>query len=160
MLFLRALLAFLALPVMVAFVTPWVALLPIDRWRVPGMWFGWVPAVSGTALLLWCVRDFYVHGKGTLAPWSPPRTLVRTGAYRFSRNPMYVAVAATVAGWALLAGSPVLALYAALLAVAFCVRVVRYEEPWLREQFPSDWLDYSRRVNRWIPSLRDYDFLR
>ena len=90
--FLRALVAFLACPGMAALVIPaWIS------WnRVPAEtpWFpiGVSILTVGFAMLLWCVRDFYVAGKGTLAPWAPPRNLVVVGLYRYSRNPMYVAV--------------------------------------------------------------------
>lgn len=150
MLFLRALFAFLALPVIVAFAIPWLILLPLDHERFTSTVFGWIPATAGILILLWCVRDFYVYGKGTLAPWSPPKTLVTTGLYRFSRNPMYLGVLAITTGWALLTGSPILAAYTVFLALAFHIRVVRYEEPWLRQQFPSAWQDYSHRVGRWF----------
>jgi len=87
----RAVLAFLALPGTVAFLIPWLLVEP----RRSGQFVdarGLVPFVLGTVLLLWCVREFYVAGRGTLAPRSPPRHLVATGLYRFSRNPMYIAV--------------------------------------------------------------------
>ena len=61
---------------------------------------GLLPLLLGCAGLLWCVRDFYVFGKGTLAPWSPPERLVTAGLYRYSRNPMYVAVLLILLGWA------------------------------------------------------------
>jgi protein-S-isoprenylcysteine O-methyltransferase Ste14 len=56
----------------------------------------------GIFALVWCVRDFYVSGRGTLAPWDPPTRLVIIGLYRFLRNPMYVAVLTILVGWALL----------------------------------------------------------
>ena len=102
-------------------------------------------------MLLWCVRDFYVTGKGTLAPWDPPTRLVVVGLYRFVRNPMYVGVLGVVLGWSLVAGSPLLAIYAALLAVGFHLRVVLYEEPVLQRQFGDDWTRYRAGVNRWLP---------
>jgi protein-S-isoprenylcysteine O-methyltransferase Ste14 len=101
-------------------------------------------------VLLWCVRDFYVSGRGTLAPWDPPQRLVRVGLYRFTRNPMYVGVLLIVSGWSLLAGSPRLAWYTAILAVAFHLRVVLHEERWLAGQFGPDWEEYKRRVPRWL----------
>ena len=104
----------------------------------------------GTALLLWCVRDFYVLGRGTLAPWAPPRRLLQAGAYRFTRNPMYVAVILILIGWAALFASRALALYAGCVALLFHVRVVAFEEPTLARAHPQEWPRYQARVRRWL----------
>ena len=150
MLFFRALLAFLALPVVVGFLTPWL-LLPADPWRIRGTPLGWLVLTFGAIVLGNCVRDFYVLGKGTVAPWDPPKILVIGGLYRFMRNPMYVGVVGVVAGWSLVAGSPLLAIYTGFLAIGFHLRVVLHEEPRLARQFPVEWPQYSRKVNRWLP---------
>ena len=93
--FARALFAFLALPGIVAFA------IPLALWRSGSFdSVGLLPIGIGSAALVWCVRDFYVAGKGTLAPWAPPKNLVVCGLYRYSRNPMYVAVILILAGWA------------------------------------------------------------
>jgi protein-S-isoprenylcysteine O-methyltransferase Ste14 len=115
---------------------------------------GWALAGSGLTLVGWCVLEFYRRGRGTLAPWDPPRALVRAGAYRFTRNPMYLGLLVHLAGWAVAAGSWWLASYAGLVAVAFHLRVVRFEERWLKEQFPAEWAEYSGRVPRWLIALR------
>ena len=99
--FARALLAFLVLPGVVAFVVPPV-LAAIDPWSAGILLPGAVVMLVGLGWLLWCVRDFYVSGKGTLAPWDPPKKLVVVGLYRHVRNPMYVGGLTLVAGWALL----------------------------------------------------------
>jgi protein-S-isoprenylcysteine O-methyltransferase Ste14 len=149
----RALFAFLALPVVVGGLFPWL-LSGVDPWRGQGTVLGWPILFLGVSVLLWCVRDFYVIGQGTLAPWDPPRKLVVVGLYRFMRNPMYVGVLGCVAGWCLIAGSPLLAAYAAALAIAFHLRVILYEEPALARQFGNDWAQYSAAVNRWLPGRR------
>lgn len=146
----RAAAAFLAMPGMVAFAIPLLAVgvgRSAPAFRIPAL----LPLVAGTLLLLWCVRDFYVAGRGTLAPWSPPRKLVTSGAYGFSRNPMYIAVLLIVIGWAAGFGSTSLGLYAVGLAIAFHLRVVLGEEPWLSRTFGAEWAGYSRRVPRWLP---------
>lgn len=150
MLLLRALAAFLVLPGVVAGLVPFV-ITAGDR-PSPNAWpFGIGLLAVGCALLLWCVRDFWVAGRGTLAPWDPPRRLVVVGLYRCVRNPMYVAVLIVVAGWATLFWSATLVLYLLLLAAGFHLRVVLQEEPWLRRQFGSDWEAYAAAVPRWLP---------
>ena len=85
--FVRALLAFIALPGLVAFAIPIAWLWNSSRTLVLYSW-GLVPLLGGCIMLLWCVRDFFVAGHGTLAPWLPPTRLVVVGLYRYSRNPM------------------------------------------------------------------------
>lgn len=151
--FARALLAFLILPGVVAGLVP---ILILSAWSHPER-----PAAAGetlmavgTALLLWCVRDFYVRGRGSLAPWAPPTRLVVTGLYRYVRNPMYLSVVALVAGWAVAFSSGAMAIYLAILAAGFHLRVRFGEEPGLRVRFGAEWDSYSRQVPRWIPRLK------
>ena len=84
--FLRALLAFLMVPVVVAGIVPFTLAL-YDPFKGTGSLAGGLLLAIGLAILLWCVRDFYVSGKGTLAPWDPPKHLVTVGLYRYVRNP-------------------------------------------------------------------------
>jgi len=160
--FLRTLSAFLILPGLAAGVLP-PLLAMVDPWRGDVFLPGGAPAGAGLVVLLWCVRDFYVAGKGTLAPWDPPRHLVKIGLYRYVRNPMYVGVLLLVAGWAELLMSRLLLLYVLTLAIGFHLRVVFYEEPWLASRFGEDWQRYRAAVRRWWPrrspwrDSRDHD---
>lgn len=147
--FLRALLAFLALPGIVAFAIPIYWLVSISRTELVQP-LGLLSLLLGCAGLLWCVRDFYVFGKGTLAPWSPPQHLVTTGLYRYSRNPMYVSVLLLLLGWAVTFGARGLYWYALFVGIAFHVRVVVAEEPYLARTHGTAWDDYVRRVRRWL----------
>jgi protein-S-isoprenylcysteine O-methyltransferase Ste14 len=150
--FIRALISFIILPGIAAFIAP-PLLAYVDPWRKGVFWQGSPILLVGGTLLLLCVRDFYVSGKGTLAPWDPPKRLVIVGLYRFGRNPMYIGVVTLVLGWAVLLTSPVLLLYKAVLVVGFHIRVVVHEEPILRSRFGADWAHYSANVNRWLPRL-------
>lgn len=151
--FLRALLAFLACPGVVALVVPSVIALGGTPSAVvhPA---GYVLVGGGLALLVWCVRDFYVAGKGTLAPWDPPRSLVVVGLYRWSRNPMYVAVTLILLGWAVAYASRALLIYALIVMIAFHLRVVYGEEPWLARIHGDAWERYRREVRRWVGRRR------
>src|SRR5689334_4682503 len=148
-LFARALFAFLALPGMIGFAIP---LLMIDPdWRSQP--FEPASAIAlgvGTMLLLLCVREFYVSGRGTLAPWSPPVHLVTSGPYRYSRNPMYVAMSSLLIGWAWAFHSWPLAAWALFMIIAFHVRILLGEEPTLNRVFGESWRQYRGRVPRWI----------
>ena len=145
----RALLAFVALPGVVAFAIP----LLLARLGLRNGSFRWVALallVPGIALLLWSVREFYVRGKGTLAPWAPPRHLVESGLYRYSRNPMYLAVGLILLGWAFGFSSAGLLVYALVVMLGFHLRVILNEEPFLARTHREEWKRYHTRVPRWL----------
>ena len=148
-LFLRALFAFLALPGMIGFAIP--LLLIEDNWRERPVFLpAFLLVGAGLTLLLLCVREFYVAGKGTLAPWSPPVHLVTTGPYRVSRNPMYVAMSCLLIGWAWAFRSRPLAWYALFMIAAFHTRILLGEEPRLARIFGDAWRVYRASVPRWV----------
>ena len=119
----------------------------VGAWQVAGM----LLAISGAALTLTCILTFVFVGKGTPAPFDPPRELVVQGPYRLVRNPMYLGAGLALAGAALFYRSTRLLGYAALFLVITHVFVVLYEEPTLRQTFPRDYEAYCRRVGRWWP---------
>jgi protein-S-isoprenylcysteine O-methyltransferase Ste14 len=145
----RALAAFVALPGLVAFAIP-IAIGVSAGHPAQHLVIAAVPLSLGTPLLLWCVREFYVTGRGTLAPWDPPRHLVVSGPYRISRNPMYIGVVTLLVGWGVLWGSRTLIIYAVLFAIGFHLRVLLFEEPWAARQFGAEWQAYRDRVPRWL----------
>jgi protein-S-isoprenylcysteine O-methyltransferase Ste14 len=153
--FASALLAFLACPTVVGIGIP-LAMLSLDERRGGGHPSGWALVAVGTTALLACVRDFYVVGRGTLAPWAPPSRLVVVGLYRFTRNPMYLAVLTLVGGLALLGGSVRVLAYLVVLAVLFDVRVRWAEEPRLAAAFGPDWVRYRAAVRRWWPRWKPW----
>ncbi len=153
--FIRALIAFIALPGIAAIIAP-----PLIAYYDPWNWYHWTPGILimcvGAFVLFWCIRDFYVSGRGTLGPWDPPKKLVVVGLYRFVRNPMYVGVLMLVLGWSIYYCSLVLFLYAAILAIGFHIRVIRNEEPWLKAQFGKEWELYQQEVSRWLPRVKPW----
>ncbi|MGQ0702198.1 MAG: methyltransferase family protein [Gemmatimonadales bacterium] len=105
----------------------------------------------GGGLALWCVLAFAFIGKGTPAPFDPPRRLVISGPYRYVRNPMYIGAAIALAGAAIYYRSPALALYTGAFLVITHLFVIGYEEPTLTRLFGPEYQEYRRRVRRWIP---------
>jgi protein-S-isoprenylcysteine O-methyltransferase Ste14 len=145
----RAITAFVALPGMVAFAVPVTIGISSGR-PLRDIGLGLVPLGLGTLLLLWCVREFYVAGRGTLAPWAPPERLVTSGPYRFSRNPMYIAVVTILVGWCTLWASRTLLIYTAVVLCAVYLRVRLAEEPWAARRFGAQWEAYRGCVPRWL----------
>ena len=112
---------------------------------------GLIPLLAGLAVLLLSFAGFIVQGRGTPAPYDPPRNLVTGVLYERVRNPMYVGVTTALVGEAILFGSLGLLVWAAVMWVLFHLFVVLYEEPGLRERFDGAYEEYTRRVPRWIP---------
>jgi protein-S-isoprenylcysteine O-methyltransferase Ste14 len=119
----------------------------LGAWQVAGMLLG----ASGAALALACILTFVFVGRGTPAPFDPPRRLVVQGPYRLVRNPMYLGAVLALAGAALFYQSVALFGYAGLFLLTTHLFVVLYEEPTLRRTFESEYEAYCRRVGRWWP---------
>lgn len=112
---------------------------------------GIIIGTGGAAIALWCVYVFALVGRGTPAPFVPPRELVIQGPYRIVRNPMYIGAGLALAGVALFYGSLRFLAYTTLLFLAAHLFVVWYEEPTLRRTFGEGYAAYCRRVRRWWP---------
>jgi protein-S-isoprenylcysteine O-methyltransferase Ste14 len=110
--------------------------------------------LMGAVTYLWCAWDFSVKGLGTPAPIDAPKNLVVNGLYCYVRNPMYLGVFLLVASRAVFFWSLAIFLYLVLVAVCFHLFILWYEEPHLQKVFGRPYLDYCRRVPRWIPRSR------
>lgn len=130
----------------------------LTRYGIPSpARFGWPQIVGGglsvlgAAMAIGCILTFVVVGRGTPAPFDPPRKLVVRGPYAILRNPMYVGAGLALIGAASFYESLVLAAYAAAFLVAMHLLVILYEEPVLRRTFGADYAAYCQRVGRWWP---------
>lgn len=117
---------------------------------------GAVLIALGSGFLLHAFARFVVEGLGTPAPVAPTEHLVVGGVYRYVRNPMYLAVGATIVGQALLLGQPGLLAYAAAFGAVVFSFVRLYEEPTLTEQFGATYQAYRSAVPGWLPRLRPW----
>lgn len=114
---------------------------------------GMIVGAAGGAVAIWCIVTFAVIGRGTPAPFDPPRRLVVRGPYAYVRNPMYLGAALALVGAALFYQTGALWVYAAAFLVATHALVVLYEEPTLRRTFGADYETYCLKVRRWWPTL-------
>ena len=146
---------FVLAPGVVAGLVPWW----LTGWRVQLLWaplrlLGVVLVVAGVGVLLRAFAQFVAEGIGTPAPVAPTEHLVVSGLYRYVRNPMYLAVLATIVGQALILGQLVLFMYALAVGLAFVAFVRGYEEPTLQRRYGAEYESYRRAVPGWWPRLR------
>jgi protein-S-isoprenylcysteine O-methyltransferase Ste14 len=132
--------------------TRWEMEEPLPFW-LPFRIVGFAVLAAGAGVLLHAFARFVMEGIGTPAPVAPPERLVVGGLYRYVRNPMYLAVAATLVGQALALGKLVLLPYAAAFVALTSVFVHWYEEPALRRRFGEQYEAYRREVPGWWPRL-------
>lgn len=154
MIWFRALSFVVVVQLTVIGVIPW--LLARVGPRLPmglGHWLGFVPLGIGALALLWCNWAFVARGRGTAAPYDPPRALVVQGLYRYVRNPMYVCAILIVLGIGLWTGAASLFGYSLLLALSYHLFVRYYEEPHLQQVFGQSYAEYCAAVPRWWPRV-------
>jgi protein-S-isoprenylcysteine O-methyltransferase Ste14 len=120
----------------------------IPAWVTP---LGLALTAVGAAVGLSCVFLFATQGRGTPAPFDPPREFVATGPYRFVRNPMYIGGLLVLGGFGLMLRSPCVLLLAVASAVLVHLFVVLVEEPGLEWRFGDRYHKYKRSVHRWVP---------
>jgi protein-S-isoprenylcysteine O-methyltransferase Ste14 len=100
-------------------------------------------------LALWCVWLFR-RANTAVEPWHPSTVLVTDGPYRFSRNPIYLAMVVAFAGLACAIDSLWLIGLLPVLALVLDRGVIAREEPYLARRFVTDYGAYCRKVRRWI----------
>jgi len=105
--------------------------------------------VVAIALFAYSVTTF--RAAGTPVPARKPTTMiVRTGPYRFSRNPIYLAFSLLQLGISIWVNSvSLLATLAGAVALIHYV-VIRREEQYLERRFGAQYLDYKASVRRWL----------
>jgi protein-S-isoprenylcysteine O-methyltransferase Ste14 len=161
---LRQLFAIAVLPLTVTVLIPlWLAR---RNGVAPGLGSGlsqMLPQVGGLCLLtvggllfVASLRRFVTEGRGTLAPWDPPRQLVVRGPYRYVRNPMISDVVLILFGEGLLLLSLRHLMWALIFVAINSVYIPLLEEPALVERFGASYLEYCEHVPRLLPRLRPW----
>ena len=107
--------------------------------------------VLGLTLFISTVLHFARTGRGTLAPWDPPRMLVVQGVYRYVRNPMISGVLFVLLAEALLTGSRRVLVWLGLFLLMNLVYIPLLEETGLAKRFGERYRLYKQNVPRWIP---------
>lgn len=119
-------------------------------------WVAIVAFIAGLVLAIWTSRIFLTFGKGTPAPWDPPKKLVVRGPYRHVRNPMITAVLVILFGESLLCQSWAIAGWMVLFFIANAIYFPFSEEKGLEKRFGDAYRRYKANVPRWIPRIRGW----
>ncbi|MGB7540192.1 MAG: isoprenylcysteine carboxylmethyltransferase family protein [Anaerolineales bacterium] len=167
MLILKQISAILLLPFTATVIIPILILQLAGDVRIGGglAFPGWLICAAAGILLIagglfflaGTIRLFAVRGRGTLAPWHPPQTMVVEGPYRFARNPMITGVLSILLGEAVLWASLPLSGWFVFFAVLNAVYIPLFEEPVLERRFGGSYTRYKQNVPRWIPRFRPWD---
>ena len=151
-------------PVLLHIPVPWVfviaylvgvvvqAVLPVPlspRARAGAKFAGWIFMAAGVSLAVWA-QVMFRQQRTTTVPGVASSTLVTWGPYRFSRNPMYVALTLAYLGEAGILGQvwPLLPLVATLVYVNWTL--IPFEEAHLQQTFGDAYAAYRARVRRWF----------
>lgn len=123
----------------------------------PGLRYTGLPAqVVGAVfiviglLLLVTANGLFTRAGTDVIPFRNVTSLVTTGVYRFTRNPMYLGMVSVLLGCSVTVGSTAAILVPVVFAVIIDVRFIRAEELMLRELFPEEYPGYCQRVRRWL----------
>jgi len=121
-------------------------------WRLPGwpvpFYLGIVLVVTGAVLIAWAGLEFSSH-ETTLLPSEAASTVVKSGPYRYTRNPIYLSMALAYSGIALLFDSPLALLLLVPVILVLNRQAVR-EERYLEGAFGERYTEYKKRVRRWL----------
>lgn len=124
-----------------AMIAPW------PNWPMP--WLGGAVMVAGVALAIWAALSFRA-AKTTIIPHQTASALITTGAFAYSRNPIYLADATVLAGWCLIFGAALPFVLVILFVLIINARFIRPEEQRLGEAFGDEFAAYASKVRRWI----------
>jgi protein-S-isoprenylcysteine O-methyltransferase Ste14 len=122
-----------------------------DPWSLPS-WVRWVGGALVVAFGLWngwSLISIFRHRTGLL-PGQPTTTLITTGPYALSRNPLYVGLVTCHLAVALLVPSLWALLLTPVAVIGLDWGAIRPEESYLRERFGANYEAYARRVRRWL----------
>ena len=109
---------------------------------------GWFLLLHGLVILITSAATLFLN-RTAIFPNQPASRLIQSGPYRFSRNPMYMAIATSYVGMALLTNMLWALMLLPVVLLVLHVTVIRREERYLQQAFGPAYADYCHRVRRW-----------
>jgi protein-S-isoprenylcysteine O-methyltransferase Ste14 len=138
-----------ALAVLAGLALQWIVAIPFMPASVPADWIGVMVFVAALTLVAWAIST--ITRAGSNVPTNmPTTTIVETGPYRFTRNPIYLGMCLGLVGLAIAFNN--LWLLGTLAPFALVIRygVVAREEAYLERKFGDAYRHYRTRVRHWL----------
>jgi protein-S-isoprenylcysteine O-methyltransferase Ste14 len=129
------------------FLAGWVCRVVLPRWQ--STLAGIVIAVLSIAFASWATAQM-LRARTHIIPHKPATTLVATGPYRFTRNPMYVSMAMAYVSASVWTGSMTSLVLLPIVLLTIDRAVIAREERYLERTFGDAYRDYRARVRRWV----------
>ena len=127
----------------------WLVPLPFLPADLPAGWLGAMVFVLALALVAWAIVT--ITRAGSNVPTNlPTTTIVESGPYRFTRNPIYLGMFLGLIGLAIAFDNPWLLMMLAVFAPIIRYGVVAREEAYLERKFGDVYRGYRSRVRRWL----------
>lgn len=136
--------AFLFLCLLLHFLVPIKKVIPH-----PYNYLGLTLIVFGTVINIW-TDSLFKKSNTTVKPYENPTSLEVEGPFRISRHPMYLGMAATLLGLALLLGSLITVVFPFCFVLLMEILFIPVEEKNLQSIFGDEYMSYRRRVRRWL----------
>ncbi len=115
----------------------------------PYNFVGFLFFILGGFLNIWA-DQLLTKQSTTVKPNEKPTALIQAGAYKFSRNPMYLGMALLLIGAGFVLGSIISFIGTILFITVMEVRFIPMEEKFMREEFGEEFNNYTKKVRRWI----------
>ena len=128
-----------------------VPIFPDSALPTPGRyWIGGLVCVAAVlGLVVWPALQFQKSGQDP-KPWTPTPEIVVSGAYRFTRNPMYLGMLVFCLGFAVILSDAWIVILTPLCGWLIYQLAIRHEEIYLEEKFGESYRAYKATVRRWI----------
>lgn len=125
------------------------------NWAFPMNWghgWGWLGIILfslGMGTVIWC-KKLFDKAETNISPDKPTLTIVTTGPYKYSRNPIYAGFLCVYAGLGMMMDAPIMLLLTTGLWFILDRKIIVPEEIYLEEKFGEEYLDYKKTLRRWV----------
>ena len=124
--------------------------LQLEVFTFPFSWHvGLMLTCVGFLIRVWATHYFYKNQMKVIS-LKPQSTLLTTGPYKYSRNPLYIGGNVFIFSGASLVAGSLSALILTTIGIFLTDFMIRKEEKQLEKKFGNDWIAYKNKVRRWL----------